>query len=182
MNQRDIQAHKNAIIAKTPAGVEDIEIFASEREAWERVRIVNEAMSWIGTPFRDCTDIKGPNGGVDCAMLLVRSYVDSGKLQPFDPRPYPPQWHMHHSEQRFLEWIEVKLAGVRVEKPRIGDCLVYQFGRCFSHGAIYIGNGEIVHSYYESQLCHLTRMTDSRLAFLNDGRTPRPLLFFEVGR
>ena len=29
----------------------------------------------------------------------------------------------------------------------VGDVIIWRFGRCFSHGAIYIGGGMIIHSY-----------------------------------
>ena len=49
-----------------------------------REKIVAEARSWIGTPYHNCADIKGV--GVDCGMLLVRVYVDTGVVPPFDHR------------------------------------------------------------------------------------------------
>ena len=40
----------------------------------------------------NCADIKGV--GVDClGMLLVRVFVDLNLCPPFDPRPYPVDWH-----------------------------------------------------------------------------------------
>jgi hypothetical protein len=33
----------------------------------------------------NCTDLKGV--GVDCGMLIVRVFVDTGLCAPFDPRP-----------------------------------------------------------------------------------------------
>jgi hypothetical protein len=70
----------------------------------ERATVVAEAKTWLGTPFRDQADVKG--GGVDCAMLLVRVFVDTGIVAPLDPRPYPTQWHLHQSEERFIKVIE----------------------------------------------------------------------------
>jgi cell wall-associated NlpC family hydrolase len=104
-----------------------------ENEAAERVAFVAEAKTWLGTPFRDQGDVKG--GGVDCAMLLVRSAVGTGLIAPFDPRPYPPQWHLHRDEERFLG-IVTKLGAEVVREPLPGDVIVYRVGRCFSHGGI----------------------------------------------
>ena len=61
----------------------------------ERTAVVAAARSWIGTPYHNCADVIGT--GVDCGMLLVRVFVDSGLCAPFDPRPYPlglafPSW------------------------------------------------------------------------------------------
>ena len=32
---------------------------------------------------------------------------------------------------------------------RIGDFLLYQYGRCISHGAIYIGNNLVIHAFVD---------------------------------
>jgi cell wall-associated NlpC family hydrolase len=154
--------------------------FESAAEAIARLRIVAEALSWIGTPFKNCSDVKGARGGVDCAMLLVRSYVDTGRLRPFDPRPYPPQWHVNQREQRFLGWVHDQLGGREIETPRLGDVAIYQYGRCFSHGGIVINQDEIVHAYAKSEICHVSLMTETDLCFLPSGK-PRPRMFFEVG-
>ncbi len=74
-------------------------------EAAQRAAIVREARSWIGTPYHNCADVKGRHGGVDCGMLLVRVFVDTGLVAPFDPRPYPPDWHLHRSEEKYLGFV-----------------------------------------------------------------------------
>ncbi|VTZ23247.1 conserved hypothetical protein [Methylocella tundrae] len=98
----------------------------------QRARIVAEARRWIGTPYHSCADILG--AGVDCGMLLVRVYVDLGLVPPFDPRPYPEDWHLHRSAERYLGFI-VKTCK-EIAAPRSGDIVVFKYGRCFSHGAI----------------------------------------------
>ena len=42
---------------------------------------MREALSWAGTPFVDCADVKGPAGGVDCAQLAT------GAAKPRASRP-----------------------------------------------------------------------------------------------
>jgi cell wall-associated NlpC family hydrolase len=47
-------------------------------EAAQRATVVAEARSWIRTPYHNCADVKG--AGVDCGMLLVRVFVDTGLM------------------------------------------------------------------------------------------------------
>ena len=97
--------------------------------------VVAEARSWIGTPYHNCADIKGV--GVDCGMLLVRVFVDTGLCQPFDPRPYPIDWHLHRSEERYLGFIFD--ARREIAEPQPGDVMVLRYGRCYSHGGMVTG-------------------------------------------
>jgi cell wall-associated NlpC family hydrolase len=144
-------------------------------ESDQRARVIREAKTWLGTPFRDQSDVKG--AGVDCAMLLVRSFVDSGVLPPFDPRPYSPQWHLHRSEERFLAIMET--LGIEVaRRPTPGDVIIYRFGRCFSHGALMIDATSVIHAWYLEQCVTISLLRDSRLCQLNDGR-PRPYRVFD---
>ena len=32
---------------------------------------------------------------------------------------------------------------------KVGDFILFQYGRCISHGAIYIGNNQVVHAYVD---------------------------------
>jgi cell wall-associated NlpC family hydrolase len=169
---------------------EEIHAFATAEEADGRARIVDEGLSWVGTPFRNCADIKGRQGGIDCAMLLVRCYVDTGRLAPFDPRVndegervgYPADWMLHRSEERFLGWIEDKLGAHRVDAPRLADVLVYYYGRCYSHGAIMINSEEVVHAYGPARVCLVTRMCSIKLgrATLRGVEFERPRFAFDV--
>lgn len=156
--------------------------FATAEEARGRMAIVEEATTWIGTPFRNCADVKGRQGGIDCAMLLVRCYVDTGRLPPFDPRPYPPDWFLHRREQRFLSWIEGELGARRVDVPRLGDVLIWQYGLCYSHGGIVVNNTEVVHAYGVAGMCMKSRIQDSELSkwTVRGVETDRPRLVFDV--
>ncbi len=147
----DIQLDANRILVDG-----EIHEFADAAAAERRVRFMREGLTWVGTPFRDCADIKGPNGGVDCAMMLVRASVDSGLLPPFDPRPYPPHWHLHQNEERFVKIIKDDLHAREIDVPRIGDVTVFRFGRCFSHGAIVMSSEYVLHAWFAAGICLLS--------------------------
>ncbi len=104
----------------------------TELESTQRQAVVAAARSWIGTPYHNCADIK--DIGVDCGMLIVRVFVDTGLCAPFDPRPYPPDWHLHRSEERYLGWVSDRTGEVTAPQP--GDVMVFRLGRCYSHGGI----------------------------------------------
>lgn len=157
--------------------------FDSAESATRRSAFINEAMLWIGTPFVDCMDVRGPRGGVDCAMLLTRASVDAGLLPPFDPRPYSPRHMQHSSEERFLGWIRDRLGAVEVDEPRVGDVLVWQFGRCFCHGAVLWNGTEVVHAYAADGMCTTTGVDAPLLTHIGVnglGRFPRPRKAFSL--
>src|SRR5271156_6870557 len=86
----------------------------AEREA--RTAVVVSARAWVGTPYHHMADVKGV--GCDCAMLLVRVFCDLGLVEPFDPRPYTRDWHLHRGEERYLSAL---LARSRlVDAPLLG--------------------------------------------------------------
>lgn len=110
-----------------------------------RTAIVAEARSWVGTPYHHHGRVKGV--GVDCAQILLAVYADALGLAPsFDVGQYSTQWHLHRSEEIYLEWLS--RAGARqVDEPQPGDIAMFQFGRTFSHSAIHTGDGLVVHAY-----------------------------------
>jgi len=109
----------------------------------ERKLVVEEARTWLGTPYVSNGDVKG--AGVDCGMLLVRVFVDVGLVEPFDPRPYPAQWALHQSAERYLEIVE-RLAKEIEGPPLPGDLALFKFGKCWAHGAIVTSWPEIIHA------------------------------------
>lgn len=118
-------------------------------EAEERARVVAEARKWICTPYHNCADRRGV--GVDCGMLIVRTFVDTGLCPPFDPRPYPPDWHLHRGEERYLGFVFDRCAEVSTAQP--GDVMVFRYGRCYSHGGIVTGVAplRLVHAFWPAK-------------------------------
>jgi len=115
----------------------------SQREA-----LVAYALSWVNTPYHHLADVRG--AGVDCAMLLVRLYVDTGLLPPFDPRPYSPQWHQNRTAEAYLSWLDIH--GSITDNPLPGDVAVWRWreDRPYSHGGILVEgdstSGIVVHA------------------------------------
>ncbi len=105
--------------------------------------IISAAKCWLGTPYHHQARVKGT--GVDCAMLLCEVYEAAGMIPHIDPRPYPPDWHLHRSEERYLGWIEQYADPVN--EPAPGDVALYRFGRTVSHAGIVIDWPMIIHAW-----------------------------------
>lgn len=113
-------------------------------------RIANAAIEWLGTPYANNSMVK--NAGVDCSYLLVAALVDSGlmKADRLQIENYSNEWHLHHSEEKYLKYVQQVADEVKEGSPlEIGDFLLYQYGRCISHGAIYIGKGLVIHAFVD---------------------------------
>lgn len=160
----------------TPIVRDDVHPVTRDREMEQRARVIEESRRWIGTPYRHCMDTLGQ--GVDCAMHLVRSWVDAGIVHSFDPRPYPPSWHIHQSEERYLSW--VMSAAVEVPTPRPGDIVLWRFGRCLSHGGIVTRPGVVVHAVLDLGVCTESDMHEAYLEYVGRSGRPRERRYFDV--
>ena len=126
-----------------------------------REAVVREAMSWLGTPYHHHARVKGV--GVDCAQILCAVYETAGVVPHVDPGTYATDWHLHRHEEMYSHWL-LKYAS-RLgpdEVPFPGDVALFKFGRCFSHGAIVVEDGLLVHSYVNRGVV-LSRATEEPL-------------------
>lgn len=110
-------------------------------------KIAKAAAAWLGTPHINGAKIKGR--GVDCGMLLIGCVEDAELLKKDSVQieSYSNEWHLHHSEEWFLSYVQKYCDEVETMQP--GDFLLYQFGRCISHGAVYVGKGRAIHAYID---------------------------------
>lgn len=122
----------------TPAAV-----MLTATQAHTRAALVAAALQWVGTPYRHHGAVQGV--GVDCANLLHEVYVAAGVIPRQELGAYPRDWHLHHTEERFLGWL-AKLGGAPTQQPLPGDVAVWKFGHCYSHGGILTGDGMVVHA------------------------------------
>jgi cell wall-associated NlpC family hydrolase len=183
LDAHEVLTVQGSVVTVTPrSGRPEQHAFDTTEEAEARVRVVREALTWVGTPFVDCADVKGPNGAVDCAMLLTRVFVDTGTVPPFDPRPYSPRWLLHRNEELFVKQLE-DLGGVEFPGPlRLGDIVVWRFARTFSHGALVINADEVVHAYAADGFTTVTRRDAPLLTHVSAGSLliARPVKFFSM--
>jgi cell wall-associated NlpC family hydrolase len=130
-------------------------------EAQERVAVMLEARRWVATPYVHRASLLGE--GVDCAQLLLQTFVGAGLIPPFEPNSYSPDWHLHRSEEKYLEVIERYAHQVDFnELPlqqrdqgfnvAMGDILMWRVGRTFSHSAIVTEWPFIIHAYLPSRI------------------------------
>jgi len=110
-----------------------------------RSAIVREAYEWIGTPYGNGGAIKGPNGCVDCLMLLICVYSNVGAREYFDPRPYSSNWHLHQSESKYMNGVERYAKRIADGLP--GDFAMYRYGRVPSHSAIIVSDVHVIHAH-----------------------------------
>lgn len=111
----------------------------------KRAEVALEACGWLGTPYHHHGRVKGV--GVDCAMFLAEVFERCEMVPHVDAGFYPREWHLHRGEELFLGWL-AWAGAAEVDKPQTGDVAVYRFGRCFSHGGIFLNDhGLVAHSY-----------------------------------
>ncbi len=116
-------------------------------ESAQRAAVVAEARTWIRTPYQHSADVK--HGGCDCAMLLVRVFIDTGLVPPFDPRPYSRTWFLHREEPKYLEWIK-KFSREIKGPPEPGDFIVCRIGRQFAHAGIVTQWPRVIHAFAQA--------------------------------
>lgn len=108
--------------------------------------VVTEARSWLNTPYQHCAAIKG--AGVDCLMLLSAVFHNAGLVPFIDPRPYPTDWMLHHSTERYLLGLGDHCTLLTdADAPEPGDIQMFRFGRTFSHAGIITDWPNMIHAY-----------------------------------
>lgn len=156
----------------------DAQIIAAQRAA-----VVAEALSWVGTPFHHEARVKG--AGVDCAQFLLGTYCNAGMIPHTVLDHYPPDWHMHRDEERFvanlLRCNAVEVAAPPERAPLPGDICLWRFGRSFSHAAIVVNWPMIIHAFVRKKVAQesanvpFLRFVSERVA---DQGKPRPMRVF----
>ena len=58
-----------------------------------RQEIIDEAATWLRTPYHHAAAIKG--AGVDCAQILIEVYAAVGLADKPDVGNYAPDWMLH---------------------------------------------------------------------------------------
>jgi len=98
-----------------------------------RQAVIEEARTWIGTPFHQNADLKGV--GVDCGRILIKVYGACGFRVPIDPPFLSQDWHLHRNEEIYLDIIR-EFATEIPGPPRLGDVVMFRVARVYGHSGI----------------------------------------------
>ncbi len=114
----------------------------------QRNKVVAEAISWMGTPFRHQGRIKGRRGGVDCGQFLCCVFENAGVTGQIVTDQYPMQWMLHRTEEKYLAKILQHTREISQEETQKGDIVLFRVGHTYSHGAILLEPwpGRIIHA------------------------------------
>ena len=99
-------------------------------------------LSWLGTPYRHLTGVKGPNGGCDCIHMVVEAYKESGadKGRVIHIPRYNPDWHMHTGESLIIAGITKQYNVEEIKdytKVMDGDLILFKWGKHAAHSGVY---------------------------------------------
>lgn len=121
----------------------------TETELNQRRAVVEEALSWLKTPYHHEAHVKGH--GVDCAHFLHEVYSAAGMIEWTEIPHYSPDWHLHRTEEKYLDFILGRAKPA--DLPYLpGDAVAYRWGRPqVSHAAIIIEWPDvIIHAFKDA--------------------------------
>jgi cell wall-associated NlpC family hydrolase len=145
-----------------------------------RAAVIAEAKTWIGTPFKHESRIKG--AGCDCGEFLIACYSAAGLMPDYNPPHVPEQWHLHKDApgfdpEMYLRQIE-KFAHEIPANPGPGDIAMFWWGHAYSHSAIVVRwPTELVHCFFVAGVQFVNAEIDP---YLKRFRWAHPPRFFSV--
>lgn len=105
----------------------------------QRQAVVSEALTWVGTPYKDTGRIKGV--AVNCAQLLYGVAKNAGVLADDAPEPrwFSSQLPFHTKDERIVQYV-MAYGAVEIEESEVqpGDIVMYKIGNAHGHAAIVI--------------------------------------------
>lgn len=140
----------------------------------QRLAVVAEARSWLGTPYHHRASVRGV--GVDCALLLLEAFAGAHIIERFDVEHYTSDWHLHRGEERYLAQVESFTRELALPGEQIRDfpddfvlapatILMWRVGRTYSHGGIVTAWPFIIHSYLPSMIVEEVDVRRTPMAF-----------------
>lgn len=127
-----------------------------------RNEIVEEARSWIGTPWQHQAMVKGH--GVDCAMLIAGICLNTGLITEDDLNmipPYPKDWHFHNKESMLIPILELfPVHEIPIEEATTADIIMFKVANCESHLGLKTDDGWFIHAFSSTKV---NKVLESRL-------------------
>lgn len=117
-----------------------------------RKAIVEEALSWTGTPFHPEGRVKGPHGGCDCATFIQEVFIAAGVIQREALEYYPMDGFAHTEDpaikNRYLHEL-LKHCRELVLVPMLispGNIVLFRLHGSYWHGGIITDWPKIIHA------------------------------------
>lgn len=103
----------------------------------QRAEVVAETKSWIGTPYRGWSCVKG--AGVDCGQLIYGVYRAVGLVDEISlPKDYSLQVSQHRASTEYIDLVDRYFRDIPEDEAKPGDLVVYKLGFAFAHAAIIV--------------------------------------------
>lgn len=103
----------------------------------QRAEILAEAKTWIGTPYRGWSCLKGC--GTDCGQFLYGVYRAVGLIPEFElPKDYSLQVSLHRASTEYIDLVDKYFRQIPEGEAQPGDLVVYKIGKGFAHAAIIV--------------------------------------------
>lgn len=118
------------------------------------MKIVDEARSWIGTPYRHRMSLKGV--GCDCLGLVRGVWRGVYGPEPWVLPPYSGDWAETGGKEVLREAFGAWLGPVALRDARAGDVLLFRMkvgavakhAAILSEGSLSNDRAQIVHAYW----------------------------------
>jgi NlpC/P60 family putative phage cell wall peptidase len=112
-----------------------------------RERVIAEARSWIGTPYKHQASLKGV--GCDCLGLLRGIWRALYGTEPELTPAYAPDWAEANGEERLAEAARRHLAEIALNEAQPGDVLLFRWRPHLpaKHAAILVAPDRITHAH-----------------------------------
>jgi cell wall-associated NlpC family hydrolase len=143
-------------------------------DASQRQHVLDEARTWLGTPYHHKGRSKGV--GVDCGGILYEVFKDHIIGWSDFPSFYPEDWAMHKdANERYVEFLGPFFNEVKAPKP--ASIVVFRYGRAFSHGTLFTERRTFIHAW--GRTGHGVVM-ESPWEFFHDNGRHRPVKYFDA--
>lgn len=103
----------------------------------QREVLVKETLSWVGTPYRGWSCVKG--AGVDCGQLVYGIFRNCGAVQELDlPKDYSLQAAQHQASTEYVDTVGMYFREITEAEVLPADIVVYKLGLAYAHAAIIV--------------------------------------------
>lgn len=103
----------------------------------QRAAIVRETSSWLGTPYRGWSCMKGC--GVDCGQLIYGIYRQLNLVPVIElPKDYSLQVAQHQESTEYVDLVAKYFREIPEAEVLPGDVVCYKLGLAYAHAGIVI--------------------------------------------